>query len=90
MNGIINYPTTLGCTLMIRHVIVRPKVSAIIKCVYHDPDCPEKHTIEITGEEYARWGENDDYLGVICLQKINPADNIAEVVSPAPSSSSSQ
>lgn len=50
----------------------------------------QKDTIEITGEEYARWGENDDYLGVICLQKINPADKIAEVVTPAPSSSSSQ
>jgi hypothetical protein len=84
MNGIINYPTTLGCILMIRHVTVIPKERAMIKCIYVDPGHNEKHNIEISGEEYARWGENDDYLGVICLQKINPADKIMEVVSATP------
>jgi hypothetical protein len=79
MYGIINYTTALGCILMIRQVIVKPKESAIVKCIYHDNSYPEKHNIELSGEEYARWGENDDYLGVICLAKINPADKIADM-----------
>ncbi len=80
MYGIVNYRTTLGCILMIRQVIVTPKESALVKCIYHDQDHPEKHNIQLTGEDYARWGQDDDYLGVICLQKINPADTIGEVV----------
>ena len=79
MYGIINYTTALGCILMIRQVVVKPKESAIVKCIYHDNSYPEKHNIELSGEEYARWGENDDYLGVICLAKINPADKIGDV-----------
>jgi hypothetical protein len=79
MYGIINYTTALGCILMIRQVIVKPKESALIKCIYHDNCYPEKHNIQLMGEEYARWGENDDYLGVVCLAKINPADKIADM-----------
>ena len=78
MNGILNYHTTLGAYLMIRRVDIIPKESATIKCVYSD-NGNEKHTIVLTKEEYARWGENDDYLGIVCLQKINPADKIAEL-----------
>lgn len=78
MNGILNYHTTLGAYLMIRRVDLRPKHSATIKCIYCD-NGNEKHTVVLSGEEYARWGDNDDYLGVICLTKINPADKIIGV-----------
>ena len=81
MYGIINFQTTLGAILMIRRVEVIPKQSAEIKCIYSD-NGNEKHTIVLSGADYANWGENDDYLGVICLQKINPLDKIVNYTLP--------
>jgi hypothetical protein len=81
MYGIINFQTTLGAILMIRRVEVMPKQSAEIKCIYSD-NGNEKHTIVLSGADYANWGDNDDYLGFICLQKINPLDKIVNYTLP--------
>ena len=66
---------------MIRRVEVMPKQSAEIKCIYSD-NGNEKHTIVLSGADYANWGDNDDYLGFICLQKINPLDKIVNYTLP--------
>lgn len=87
MYGIINFQTTLGAILMIRRVEVMPKQSAEIKCIYSD-NGNEKHIIVLSGEDYARWGDNDDYLGFICLQKINPSDKIMNYTPPQPTDGS--
>ena len=71
MLGIINFQTNLGSILMIRTVQVKPKDYAIIKCIFSE-QCGdnEKHKIILEGNDYKLWGENDDYLGHYCINKI--------------------
>ena len=71
MYGIINFQTNLGSILMIRTVQVKPKDYAIIKCIFSE-QCGdnEKHKIILEGNDYKLWGENDDYLGHYCINKI--------------------
>ena len=71
MYGIINFQTNLGSILMIRTVQVKPKDYAIIKCIYSEQGGDnEKHKIVLEGDDYKLWGENDDYLGHYCINKI--------------------
>jgi len=70
MYGIINFQTNLGSVLMIRRVEVKPKDCAIIKCIFAEGGSHEKHTILLEGNDYKLWGENDDYLGHYCINKI--------------------
>jgi len=71
MYGIINFQTNLGSVLMIRTVQVKPKDHAIIKCIFSEQDGDyTKHKILMEGDDYKLWGENDDYLGHYCINKI--------------------
>jgi hypothetical protein len=71
MYGIINFQTNLGSVLMIRTVQVKPKDHAIIKCIFSEQDGDnQKHKILMEGDDYKLWGENDDYLGHYCINKI--------------------
>ena len=71
MNGILNFQTNLGSILMIRTVQVKPKDYAIIKCIFSEQGGDnEKHKIILEGNDYKLWGENDDYLGHYCINKI--------------------
>jgi len=71
MYGIIDFKTNLGSVLMIMRVEVKIKYHAIIKCIFSEQDGDnQKHKILMEGDDYKRWGENDDYLGHFCINKI--------------------
>jgi hypothetical protein len=71
MNGIINFETNIGTVLMIRSVTVIPKQSALIKFLHVDGvDGVEKHKIIMEGDDYLAWGNDDNYIGNYCLDKI--------------------
>lgn len=71
MNGIINFQTSLGTTIMIRSVDIKPKCAALIKLIYVDSFAVvEKHNIVMEGDDYAAWGNDDDYLGEFVCKKL--------------------
>lgn len=71
MYGIISFKTNLGSVLTIRRVEVAPKKHAIIKCIFEEQGGDtEKHKFLMEGDEYKLWGDNDDYLGYYCINKI--------------------
>ena len=71
MNGIINFQTSLGTTIMIRSVDIKPKSAALIKLIYVDSFAVvEKHNIVMEGDDYAAWGNDDDYLGEFVCKKL--------------------
>lgn len=71
MNGIINFQTNLGTTIMIRSVDIKPKSAALIKLIYVDSFAVvEKHNILMEGEDYTAWGNDDDYLGEFVCKKL--------------------
>lgn len=71
MNGIINFQTSLGTTIMIRSVDIKPKSAALIKLIYVDSFAVvEKHNILMEGDDYAAWGNDDDYLGEFVCKKL--------------------
>jgi hypothetical protein len=71
MNGIINFQTSLGTTIMIRSVDIKPKSCALIKLIYVDSFAVvEKHNIVMEGEDYTAWGNDDDYIGEFCCKKL--------------------
>ena len=70
MNGIINFETSIGTILMIRSITVIPKQAALIKLLYVDGVDVEKHKIIIEGDEYQAWGNDDNYIGQYCINKL--------------------
>lgn len=71
MYGIPNFQTNLGSALMIRTVQVKPKDHAIIKCIFSEQDGDyTKHKILMEGDDYRAWGNDDNYLGHYCINKI--------------------
>ena len=71
MNGIINFQTSLGTTIMIRSVDIKPKSAALIKLIYVDSFAVvEKHNIVMEGDDYTAWGNDDDYLGEFVCKKL--------------------
>jgi hypothetical protein len=71
MNGIINFNTSLGTTIMIRSVDIKPKSCALIKLIYVDSFAVvEKHNILMDGDDYTAWGNDDDYLGEFVCKKL--------------------
>ena len=71
MNGIINFQTSLGTTIVIRSVDIKPKSAALIKLIYVDSFAViEKHNIIMEGEDYSAWGNDDDYLGEFVCKKL--------------------
>ena len=71
MNGIINFQTSLGTTIMIRSVDLKPKSAALIKLIYVESFAViEKHNIVMEGDDYTAWGNDDDYLGEFVCKKL--------------------
>ena len=71
MNGIINFQTSLGTTIMIRSVDVKPKSCALIKLIYVDSFAVvEKHNILMESDDYRAWSNDDDYLGEFVCKKL--------------------
>jgi hypothetical protein len=71
MNGIINFETSIGTVIMIRSVTVIPKQGALIKLLYVDGiDGVEKHKIIMEGDDYRAWGNDDNYIGQYCINKL--------------------
>lgn len=71
MNGLINFRTNLGTTIMIRSIEVKPKSCALIKLIYVESfDVVEKHKFLMEGDDYKAWGNNDDYIGEYCVKKL--------------------
>lgn len=69
MAGIIQFETDLGTSVIIRRVEVYPKDKAIIKCLYVDNGV-ETHKLILEGENYQAWGNDDDFLGHYCINKL--------------------
>jgi len=59
--SIIN--TSTGGTLTIRKVEVKPNQGALILVYYYDEiQSLSKYRLEMSGQDYANWGNSDDYL----------------------------
>ena len=78
MNGIVNYQTTIGTTIMILSIMVIPKDKAIIKFLHVDGIEVEKCKLIMEGNDYLSWGVDDNYIGEYCIKKLT--NNTAHIV----------
>jgi hypothetical protein len=78
MNGIVNYQTTIGTTIMILSIMVVPKDKAIIKFLHVDGIEVEKCKLIMAGNNYLSWGFDDNYIGEYCITTLT--NNTAHIV----------
>lgn len=80
--SIIN--TSTGGTLTIRKVEVKPNQGALIWVYYYDEiQSLSKYRLEMSGQDYADWGNSDQYLIDWVIKNV-ASEGVKAVVPPAP------
>jgi hypothetical protein len=76
--------TSTGGTLTIRKVEVKPNQGALIWVYYYDEiQSLSKYKLEMSGQDYANWGNNDDYL-IDWIIKNVASEGVTAVAPPVP------
>jgi hypothetical protein len=62
--------TSIGSTIFIRDISIRPFQRATIKLYYRDGCDFQKYNLSLEGSEYTSWGSDDSYLIDWILRKV--------------------